>query len=149
MKLLQWIGVASATLGIMLCPAAPRAQAPPPVEVAPAQPPLPANAAELDGLLAQKNYAALGNVFKTKNPSEVMLNMNWQKTKMMAGASTFVNFAYIMDLDRLSTALGDVRGAELKKTAAMMLLYTYELILIDGAKCKDVSARSIARIRFF
>jgi hypothetical protein len=30
----------------------------------------------------------------------------------------------------------------LKKTAALMLLYTYELILIDGTKCKDVSAPS-------
>jgi hypothetical protein len=141
MKLWRWVGVVSASLGLMFCPAVLHAQAPPPpTAVAPAQLPLPANAAELDALLAQKNYTALGDVFKTNNPSEIVLNMNWQKTKMMAGAGTFVNFAYVKDLDRLSTALGDVHGAGLKKTAAMMLLYTYELILIDGIKCKDVSA---------
>jgi hypothetical protein len=143
MKLGWLVAVVSAMLGLMLFSAAPRAQVPSPPAPAtglPAEPPLPKNTAELDALLSQRNYLGLANVFKTNKPDEIVLNMNWQKTKMLAGASAFVNFAYVKDLDRISTALGEVRGAELKKTAVMVLLYTYELTVIDGVKCKDVSA---------
>ena len=141
MKFDRWVGIVGASLGLTLCPAALRAQAPSsPATVSRAELPLPANVAELEALLSQKNYLGLRDVFKTNKPNEIVLNMNWQKTKMMAGATAFVNFAYLKDLDRLGTALGEVHGAELKKMAAMVLLYTYELILIDGAKCKDVSA---------
>jgi hypothetical protein len=144
-RLGRWVGVVSGSLCLILCSTALLAEAPsptpPPATASPTRLPFPANAAELEALLSQKNYPELGQIFRNTNKiDEVVLNINWQRSKVLSGASAFMNFAYIADLDRIGTALGDVRGVEPKKMAAMILLYTYELILIDGVKCKDVSA---------
>jgi hypothetical protein len=144
-RLGPWLRAVCALLCLIFCLKALLAQAlsvaPPPATASPAKLPLPANAVELDALLSQKNYLKLGQIFKNTNGfDEVVMNMTWQRSKFLAGATAFINFSYIANLDRVSTALGDVRGAEMKKTAILMLLYTYEVILIDGTKCKDVSA---------
>jgi hypothetical protein len=133
--------IVSGSLCLIFSPRALHAQAPSPATVSPAKDPLPPNAAELGALLSQRNYTELGHLFRNTNKlDEIWLNMNWQKSMVLWGASAFMNFAYIADLDRVSTALGEARGVETRKMAAMIWLYTYELILIDGAKCKDVSA---------
>lgn len=107
----------------------------------PAQQPLPPNAAELDALLGAKNYLEIGKVLKAANTANaVLLDMNWESQKMTAGASAFISFAYAFDLWRLGSSLQPPQADELKKTAVMVVLYTYELIDLDGQKCQDVSA---------
>jgi hypothetical protein len=143
--LARWLRVVNGSLCLIFCPTTLLAQVPspaaPPAAAAPAKLPLPANAAELDALLSQRNYTKLNQIFRDTNKFEdAVLNMNWQRNKVFSGASAFVNFGYIANLDRLGNTLGAVKGAEITKTAILMLLYTYELILIDGQKCKDVSA---------
>lgn len=102
---------------------------------------MPPNAAELDALLAQKDYLKLGTILKSaKTADEVLQYMNWQQRKLLSGASAFINFAYIFDLDRVGHSLTDHRALELKKTSAVIWLYAFTLILVDGVKCKDVSA---------
>ena len=141
----RWAAVVGGSLCLFF-PGALLAQAPsaapPPATASSAKvPPLPANAAELFALLSQRHYTELSQLFRNTNKfEEIMLNMNWQNSMMLLGASAFINFSYIANLDRISTALGEVRGVEPRKTAAMTWLYTYELILIDGVKCKDGSA---------
>jgi hypothetical protein len=131
--LVGWLRVLGGSLWFIWSAAA-LAQAPP-------AKPLPANAAELDRLLSQRNYAKLSQIFRETNKfEEVVLNMNWQQTRLFSGGTSFLSFPYIADLDRVSTALGDVRGVETKKTGILIFLYAYELILIDGQRCKDVSA---------
>jgi hypothetical protein len=141
--LARWLRVVSGLLCLVFCPTTLLAQVPspaaPPVAAAPAKPALPANAAELDALLSQRNYVKLNQIFNTDKFDEATLNMNWQQARLPVGG-TFVALAFIVSLDRIGTAAGDVRGAEVKKTAIMLLLYTYQLILIDGQRCKDVSA---------
>jgi hypothetical protein len=105
------------------------------------QPQLPANAAELDALLRQKKYLELRQaLLRTNRADEVMLNINWEKSKLMGGASAFINFVYAHDLWRVAASLPGGQAAGLKETAVLMLLYAYELIAIDGLKCQDVSA---------
>jgi len=141
MKLGWWTAVVRRSLLLMIFPSVLLAQAPSPATVSPGKEPLPSNVAELETLLSQRNYTQLGQLFKNTNKfDEIMLNMNWQKSMVLSGASTFMNFAYIADLDRISTALGEARGLETRKMAVMIWLYAYERIFIDGVKCKDVSA---------
>jgi hypothetical protein len=141
--LARWLRVVGGSLCLVFWSKAVLAQAPqaaPPSATASPAKPLPANAAELDTLLSQRNYAKLNQIFSTDKFDEAVLNMNWQQARLFAGRTAFLAFAYIVSLNRVSTALGDVRGAETKKMAILILLYTYELILIDGQRCKDVSA---------
>jgi hypothetical protein len=138
-----WLRVVSGSLCLVFWSKPVLAQAPqaaPPSATASPAKPLPANAAELDALLSQRDYAKLNQIFSTDKFDEAVLNMNWQQARLFAGRTSFLAFAYILSLNRVSTALGDVRGAESKKMAILILLYTYELTLIDGQRCKDVSA---------
>jgi hypothetical protein len=102
--------------------------------------PLPANAPDLDALLAGKKYLELRQILLRPNRTDdVLLNMNWEKRKLVGGGSAFINFVYAHDLWRVATTL-PVQAGGLKETAVLMLLYAYELITIDGMKCQDVSA---------
>jgi hypothetical protein len=138
--LARWLRVVSGSFCLVCCSTAVQAQAakPPPATASSAKA-LPANAAELDKLLSQREYAKLNQIFSTDKFDDAVLNMNWQQARLPVGG-TFLSIAFMASLDRVSTALGDVRGAETRKTAILLLLYTYELILIDGQRCKDVSA---------
>src|SRR5665213_3499485 len=68
---------------------------------APGTPPvlLPADAAQLDLLLSQKNYLALGDVLRQAKRAELVVpDLNWERQRMMAGATLFLNFVYAEDL---------------------------------------------------
>ena len=111
MGLAWWLRVVSGSL-CFICSTAVLAQAPP-------AKPLPSNAAELDTLLSQRDYARLSQIFRDANKfEEIVLNMNWQQTRLFSGGTAFLTFPYIANLDLVSTSLGDVRGAEMMKTAA-------------------------------
>lgn len=145
MGLARWLRVVGGSLCLVCCSKAVLAQAPaaapPPVTAAAAKTTFPANAAELDTLLSQRNYAKLSQIFRdTKKYEDVVLNMNWQQVRLFTGGTAFLAFPYIADLDRVGSALWDARGADMKKTAIIIFLYAYELTLIDGQRCKDVSA---------
>jgi len=145
MRLARWLRIVGGSLCLVFCATAVLAQAPaarpPPVTAEAAKTTFPANAAELDVLLSQRNYAKLGQIFRDTNKYEdVVLNMNWLQVRLFTGGTAFLGFPYIAGLDRVSTALGDARGADMKKTAILIFLYTYQLIVIDGQRCKDVSA---------
>ncbi|HKY87041.1 MAG TPA: hypothetical protein VJL90_09795, partial [Pseudorhodoplanes sp.] len=98
---------------------------------------MPANAAELDTLLATKQYAQIGQIMRqASTPTAVTINLNWQREKVFAGASAFVAFTYANDLWRMAEVIPPEHGAELKNTAVVAALYTVALIAIDGVKCQ-------------
>src|SRR5665213_3068479 len=102
---------------------------------------LPADAAQLDLLLSQKNYLALGDVLRQAKRAELVVpDLNWERQRMMAGATLFINFVYAEDLWRLAAVLPADKATALQDTAVMVLLYGYELIDLDGVKCADASA---------
>jgi len=126
-------------------------QAAPPQSPAPqAKPKLPPNAAQLDTLLATKQYLQLGQILRqTSTADAIVLNMNWQSEKMLAGASAFINFSYPWDLWRMGEAAPAPQGAELKAMAVLVVVYGLALIAIDGVKCQDVSAPAHRRDQLF
>ena len=67
--------------------------------------------------------------------------LNWLKTRVENGAGFFVAILYARDL----WAIGNLQkvdnpALDLRESAAVISLYTYELIVIDGVKCQDRSA---------
>jgi hypothetical protein len=105
------------------------------------KPTLPPNAAQLDTLLTTKQYLQLGQLLRQTSAADaIVLNMNWQREKMLAGASAFINFSYAWDLWRMAEAVPPAQGSGLKEMAVLVALYGVALIAIDGVKCQDVSA---------
>ena len=67
--------------------------------------------------------------------------MNWLQTRIWSGGGFFLGILYSRDLWVTGSALNvDDPAKDLRLTAGLIALYTYQLILIDGAKCEDRSA---------
>jgi hypothetical protein len=126
--------------------------------------PLPANATALDLLLTNKQYDQLGEALSHRLGDEMYRNMNWEKDKLLQGASAYISFVYVFDLrlaasvaalnaERLPNAAisaGEAkRAAELEEDAVLVLLYAFELVAIDGMKCQDVTAPAHRRDQLF
>ena len=108
--------------------------------LAPADTPMPKNVAELDSLLAKKDYEALlATLSKVNDGDTVLLDLNWERMRMFDGAGILVGHAYVNDLWRLGTAMG-ARGGELRDAALAFDLYLDAVIQIDGVRCADPAA---------
>jgi hypothetical protein len=80
---------------------------------------------------------------------EINLNMNWEQAKLYNGAGFIVAYSYTHDLWRLGSGLPATSGDQLKESAGMMFLYTFDLIVADGPKCADLSASTHRRDQLF
>jgi hypothetical protein len=129
------------------------ADAPPPASGSPveqAHAPMPANAAELDAMLAAGDYAGLNRYFAAIGSYDAfMRSLNWEQVRVFNGkGGLYLSMRYMNDLWGLAGALETARppqaaqAMELKQTATFMAVYSYELILLDGPKCSDASAVS-------
>lgn len=78
-----------------------------------------------------------------KSADQVAQQMDWMREKVMTGAGVMLGFAYSKVLwsagqqEESSDPMEDLRV-----TAAVITLYTLELIIIDGERCEDRSASS-------
>jgi hypothetical protein len=112
---------------------------------APAQQPAPAPAlpsdAELDALAAARNWNALGLALSQPTNPELARAMNWLGTRLDAGGGLMLGIVYARDLwgVGLSQQVDDP-AKDMRLTAGVITLYTYQLIVIDGAKCADRTA---------
>ena len=128
--------------------------------------PPPANATALDLLLTNKQYDQLGEALSYRHGDETFRNMNWEKDKLLQGASAYISFVYVFDLrlaasvaalnaERLASLNASIsareakRAVELEEDAALVLLYVFELVAIDGMKCQDVTAPAHRRDQLF
>ena len=100
--------------------------------------------ADLDALLAARSWDRLGNALSQPGTKEeAWKRLNWLKTRVEGGAGFFVSIIYARDLWAIgSLQKVDNPALDLRESAAVISLYTYEIIVIDGAKCEDRSAPS-------
>jgi hypothetical protein len=121
------------------------------------QPPAPAPSAglasdtDLDALLAAQNWNELGAALsRPYTKDEIKRKLNWLKTRMENGAGFLVPLLYARDLWVLGNSLKvDDPAKDMRVSAAMISLYAYELIAIDGLKCEDSSAPSHRATQLF
>jgi hypothetical protein len=97
---------------------------------------------DLDALLASRDWNALGAALSRPGTNhEFRRKLNWSKTKMENGAGFFVPLLYARDLWVIGNTLKiDDPAKDMRVSAALISLYTYELIAIDGLECEDRSA---------
>jgi hypothetical protein len=99
---------------------------------------------ELDALLAAKKWNEIGAASSLGQSSEAVTRMmNWLRTRIDAGGGFFLSFLYARNLWNAGSFFEvDDPNKDLRINAALITLYAYELIVIDGAKCADASAPS-------
>jgi hypothetical protein len=99
---------------------------------------------ELDALLAAKKWNEIGAASSLGKSSEAVTRMmNWLHTRIDAGGGFFLSFLYARNLWNLGSFFKvDDPDKDVRITAALITLYAYEIIVIDGAKCADTSAPS-------
>jgi hypothetical protein len=98
--------------------------------------------AELDGLLAARKWNDLGAALSNlDNPVSFARSMDWLHSRLDRGGGMLLGLLYARDLwaTGKSQAVADP-AEDMRVTAGMITLYTFELIAIDGAKCEDKSA---------
>jgi hypothetical protein len=118
------------------------------LNAAPNQPPAAASSADLpsdqdlDALLLAKKWNDLGSALsRAKSPESVARKLDWLQSRLEVGGGSLLGFIYAKDLWDIGEAqkVNDP-NQDLRLTAGLITLYTYELIAIDGAKCADHSA---------
>ena len=99
---------------------------------------------ELDALLLAKKWNDLGTALsRAKSPKSVGRKLDWLQSRLEVGGGSLLGFIYARDLWDIGAAQKiDDPNKDLRLTAGLITLYTYELITIDGAKCADHSAPS-------
>lgn len=103
---------------------------------------------DLDALLLGKKWNDLGAALsragaRAKSQESVVRKLDWLRSRLDAGGGSLLGFIYAKDLWDIGDAQKvDDPNEDLRITAGLIALYTYELIAIDGAKCADHSAPS-------
>ena len=119
-----------------------------PLRPAEAQPqPLPAvrsmpSDAELDALWAARKWDDLGGALSNPDSAATFSRgMDWLHTRLDAGGGLMLGLLYARDLWIVGKSQNVADPAkDMRMTAGMITLHTYEIILIDGSKCEDSSA---------
>jgi hypothetical protein len=119
---------------MLLCAAAAQTQPPAPVASLPSD-------AELDALVAARNWNALGTALSQPSNPEFARKLSWLSSRLEAGGGLMLGILYARDLWGAGQALHvDDPAKDMRLSAGLISLYTYELIVIDGAKCEDRTA---------
>jgi len=105
--------------------------------------PMPRDAAALDQMLAGKQFSALTvRLRDVTNGDDLVLDLNWERARIIDGAGFAVVYSYMYDLWRLGAALPPAAGVDVKQTAGAMFAYGIALVMLDGPRCADPSAPS-------
>ncbi len=98
--------------------------------------------ADLDAMLAARNWKGLGAALSQPgSPETFQRATNWMQSRIYAGGGMLLTLLYARNLWLAGDSLKiDDPGKDLRLSAGMMALYSYELIVIDGAKCQDRTA---------
>ena len=107
-----------------------------------AAPELPSHHAAMNQLYDAKDWGGLvTELAQPKDPVQQRQNLSWLETKTETGASFLIALSYANYLWQYGEMEKvDDPKTDLRVEAAMISLYVYELILIDGAACQDYSA---------
>jgi hypothetical protein len=96
----------------------------------------------LDAWLAARDWNGLGAALsRPADAASFNRRLNWLHTRIDAGGGSLLPQLFARDLWAVGTQLNIADPAkDLRLTAGMMTLYSYELNVIDGTKCEDRSA---------
>jgi hypothetical protein len=97
---------------------------------------------QLDALLAARSWNAIGAAIASAKGGEPLKHaMDWLQTRLAVGGGAFLGFLYAPRLWIVGNAIKvEDPDKDTRVTAAFIVLYTYELIAVDGTKCADRSA---------
>jgi hypothetical protein len=103
--------------------------------------PLPPDA-ELDALLAAHKWHELAAALShLDSPASLYRSLNWLEARLDAGGGLLIGLIDARTLWEVGEHLHDPDPrSDLRLTAGMVTLYTFEMIVIDGARCADTSA---------
>jgi hypothetical protein len=97
--------------------------------------------AELDRLLAAKDYVTLGRTIRdVSRQADLRSDLDWLQARMIEGNSAFVSMLYSRLLWNAATGLPEDVKRPLRQTAVMATLYALAQIEVDGTRCGDGSA---------
>ncbi|MDQ0249873.1 hypothetical protein J2W22_001937 [Sphingomonas kyeonggiensis] len=103
--------------------------------------PMPANAAQLDAMLAAGDLSGVSKALSApKDLDALYRNMNWERDWTIRGAPLAITFLYIRDLRAMASQMSEQGRTQMLESASMMALIAYAVITVDGAYCADASA---------
>jgi hypothetical protein len=103
--------------------------------------PLPSDE-QLDALLAARNWNGLVRAFEgAKSDGSLVRALDWLDARINSGGGfllAFLNSRFLWDIDSVPNVNNPDKDPRFR--AGLMVLYTLQLIIIDGTKCADQSA---------
>ena len=109
----------------------------------------PVSNAQLDEMLAAHQWGPLGAALRP-DPQSISRMMDWLHQRIDAGGGILLPIIFARDLWMVGEQLHTADPmSDMRVTAAMMTLYTYALILVDGKTCEDATAPAHRRDQLF
>jgi hypothetical protein len=98
--------------------------------------------AELDELVAARNWDGLSTALsQVADDEQFTRKLNWLRSRIPAGGPSLLGFTAVRDSWKVGVKANEPDpNKDFRIIAGMLTLYTYEIILIDGAKCEDQTA---------
>jgi hypothetical protein len=99
---------------------------------------------QLDALLAARKWNDLSEALRAaRDSASVGRMLDWLRARIDAGGGFMLTFVYALKLWQVGNlAKNDDPMHDLRISSGFITMYSYELIVIDGAKCGDRSAPS-------
>jgi hypothetical protein len=139
--------VAALGFAVLAAPRAGAVDAVAPPSIAVQHAPMPANVAALDAALKSNDYAAINHIHAAiKSGDELVLFMNWEQARAFEGRGFYLGYIYMSDLWGMASSLPATTTdqadeiVQLKRSAVLVGLFSYELVVLDGTKCSDPTA---------
>jgi hypothetical protein len=103
--------------------------------------PMPSDAAILDGYVSREDWTPLiKRLASTTTPSEVLRDLDWERSKVVNGGNFLFDIAYVNTVWRTANSLRAPVSDQMRQTAVAFALYGLALIDLDGPRCKDPTA---------
>ncbi|HZZ68118.1 MAG TPA: hypothetical protein VFE18_08080 [Phenylobacterium sp.] len=103
--------------------------------------PMPSDAAVLNGYVTREDWTPLiKRLGPTTAPSEVLLDLNWERSKVVNGGNFLFDIVYVNTLWKTANSLPEPAADQLRQTAVAFALYGLALVDLDGPRCKDPTA---------
>jgi hypothetical protein len=92
---------------------------------------------KLDDVLATKDYVALAKSLAQTPPVE---RIAWLTSRLYDGKTAFLGYALLRDLWGLAQVKNPALDESASTAVGLVALYVFQVHLLDGAMCEDVSA---------
>ena len=109
--------------------------------MAPPHRPMPKDVKALDQWLASHDDRRIAErLGSDTDATGIVLDMNWEQTRIFDGAGLTVVLAYVQTLWRVADALPAEDAKGFRDSAGVFSLYALNIVGLDGERCADASA---------